>query len=226
MEINNSDNNVKWYTDNQELYNDPEYQKIMSVIHNLWNSGVIQRGNGHCYSMSDIICKLLKCSGIDCYLEECNLMILKKDPPEIHLVGYLNTSTKSPLEEIRTHVVCITKTKYPLLIDLSISNYIDNIPYICEELNCIGNTDLLNFESENSYFKYSKKIDTQLPDLHQQSILDRIHTDRKIFKSIDKITKILTVIIVITSLNFVRGGYDFYQKYINQNNNFGPNKIK
>jgi hypothetical protein len=214
--------NTRWTTTDEALLSDPDYQKVITIIHELWNSGIIQRGNGHCYSMSDIISKLLKLNGIDCYLEECSLMILQKNPPELHLVGYPGTDVADPLDEIVTHVVCITKTDKPLLIDLSISNFIEGIPYVCEKITLSNEVEISNFEFDNCFFKYSRRSHVQVPLLHQQSIIDRIKTDRKIFSDISKINKILITLFVISSLNFIRGGVDFYQKYINQSNGFGP----
>lgn len=223
--IVNDDSGVRWITNDQKLVSDPEYQKIISIVHNLWNSGMIQRGSGHCYSMSDIVSKLLNHNGIESYLEECSLMVLKKNPPELHLVGYSDCDIDDPIKEIRTHVVCITKTKYPILIDLSIAHFIDDIPYICEEINSQNSNELSKYEFENSYFNYSKKIESQIPYLHQQSIIDRINTDKKIFSSISKINKIIISIAIITSINFIRGTWDFYQKYIIHDNGFGPQKV-
>jgi hypothetical protein len=234
MNIQNDKNNLQWISTDKLLLEDPEYLKIISLIHHLWSSGLVQRGTGHCYSMSDIIQKLLKHYGIDCYLEECSLMILKKNPPEIHLVGYQQESSdviNDKISEVQTHVVCVSKTKYPLLIDLSISDYIEGVPFICER---IGNTnskllldknEICNLEYENAFFKYSKQISVQVPSLHQQSIVERIKTDKKIFNSIKRINVIVSFLIIISSLNFVRGVYDHYQKYIVKDNGFGPNKI-
>lgn len=222
MEQNNTEIQMRWTTDDETLLSDEEYLKTITVIHDLWNSGIVQRGNGHCYSMSDIISKLLKLNGIDCYLEECSLMIIRKNPPELHLVGYPGSDLENALEEIRTHVVCITKTKYPLLIDLSISHFIEGIPYVCERIVDSNAVEIANFEFESSFFKYSRRSHTQVPLLHQQSIIDRIQTDRKIFANIDRITKVMIGVAIITSINFIRGGADYYQKYINKSNGFGP----
>jgi len=224
MESENTSDYMRWATDDELLISDPEYQKIITIIHDLWNSGIVQRGNGHCYSMSDIISKLLKLNGIDCYLEECSLMILKKDPPELHLVGYPMADLTNPHQEIISHVVCITKTKYPILIDLSISHFIEGIPYICEQLKNGNNVEISNFDFSNSLFKYSRRSTNQVPLLHQQSIIDRIQTDKLIFSNIDKLSKVLIGVAVITSLNFLRGIYDFNQKYIIKDNGFGPSE--
>ena len=232
--MNNPSGNVRSLKNTESLSEDKEYKKIISIIENLWDTGVIQRGTKQCYSMSDIICKLLKQNGIDCYLEECALMIMRKNPPELNLVGYPlsegfsrynDGGASNSLKEMQTHVVCITRTKYPLLIDLSIFEYSEDVPFICERINRTDITELAFFDFPNTTFSYSKRSLNQVPILHQQSIIDRIKTDKELFSSIDRINRILILIISIATLNFIRGGYDFYQKYINTTNGFGPNKI-
>jgi hypothetical protein len=58
------------------------------VIEKLDASGLLERGNGHCLSMSDMIQKILLQKGVDCELVECSLMITIKDPPSMALIGY------------------------------------------------------------------------------------------------------------------------------------------
>lgn len=214
--------NIKWYTDDIQLYNDPEYQLVIHIIHDLWRSGIVQKGTGQCWAMSDVICKLFKINGIESSLQECSLFIMKQNPPILNLVGYFNDVEGAP-DDIYTHIVCITKTKIPMLIDLSISSYHDTIKFICERLNKEeGELDIAEYNFGDVTFKYSKKDIQHVPELYQQNILTRIKTDNLIFSKINSITKIIIAISFITSLNFIRGTYDFYQKYINKTNGFGP----
>lgn len=216
--------NIKWYTDDVQLYNDPEYQLVIHIIHDLWRSGIIQKGTSQCWAMSDVISKLLKINGIESSLQECSLFIMKENPPILNLIGYFNDSENAP-DDIYTHIVCITKTKIPMLIDLSISSYHDTIKFICERLNKENELEIAEYQFEDITFKYSKKDIQHVPELYQQNILTRIKTDNIIFNKINLITKILISVSIITSLNLVRGTYDFYEKYINKTNGFGPGKM-
>lgn len=126
---------------------------------------------------------------------------------------------------MNSHVVCVTtNTDIPILIDLSIGHLIPGIPFICERLNDDSAGKLANYTILNSVWNYSQKesYSLRLPRIHQQSILERIHLDKKIESNFKTINKIMVIIAFITSINFIRGGADYYQKYINKTNGFGP----
>jgi hypothetical protein len=198
-----------------------EIDQVREVIQYLWDDGMIHRGTGHCIAMSDIVQKLLLHHGIDSYLQECSLMIHKKNIDDLMLVGYSMAKVYDPINQVKTHVVCVTKTKKPILIDLSVYNFVDDVPYICEYLD--SNSVVDKFEFPNANFIYTKKYsDYQLPLLHERSIINRIETDKKIFNNFKIINTILIFISIIASINLVRGTFDFYQKYIIKDNGFGP----
>jgi hypothetical protein len=222
-----SDKFRQFLTEDKELLADKDYQKVFNLIENFWNLGIIQRGAGFCLSVSDTLNKVLKANGISSDLVECELVITTDDPPSINLVGQDYNPVISETQ-INCHVVCVTKTKIPMLIDISISDYgqATGVPFVLERLSPGQEADLLAIKYKTSSYFYSRKPNPILPDIHQKSILDRINTDKKIFSDISKVYLILYILIGISSLNFVRGSYDFYQKYINQNNNFGPTKVK
>jgi hypothetical protein len=202
------------------------YIKIQDVINQLNNMGLLDRGVGYCFSMSDILLKLLYKNGIDAELVECSLMVVLKDPPGMHLVGYNGFSQiNNYVDEMENHVVCVTKTPIPILIDASLKHVDPNVPYVCipitgKELH----TNIAEYDFGTSIWTYEKKEKSELPGLHQKSILDRINKDRKIDTDIKLMQKVVISIAIISTLNLIRGSYDFYQKYINQNNNFGPSK--
>jgi hypothetical protein len=202
------------------------YQKILEVIEKVSNMGMLDRGVGYCFSMSDIFLKLLHKNGIGAELVECSLMVAIKDPPSVNLVGYNGFGNVSNYADaMENHVVCITKTPIPILIDGSLKNIDPNVPYVCIPVTGKENhTNLAEYDFGTSVWTYEKKKDSELPMLHQRSILQRISKDKKIDTDIQKLQKIIISIAVITVLNFIRGTYDFYQKYVVKDNNYGPNK--
>jgi hypothetical protein len=198
-----------------------EFDKVKKIINDLWDDGLIQRGSGHCVAMSDIVHKLLLHHGIESYLQECSLMIYKTNIVDLILVGYSLAEVDNSVNQVKTHVVCITKTETPILIDLSIYNFVDGVPYICEYLE--PNSTVDQFEFPNGKFMYTKKYsDYQLPLLHQRSMMNRIQTDSKIFNNFKKINIILVIIFMVSLSNFIRGSFDFYQKYFVRDNGYGP----
>jgi hypothetical protein len=207
-----------------------DYFKIIkSVVDNLKVSGMLEAGSGYCLSMSDIVLKLLYKEGIKSRLVECNLMVILKNPPGMFLMGYpgFNQNNYSAEKMMQTHIVCVTETEIPILIDLSISHIDKEIPYICAPiLKNFEHTNLAEYDFETSTWTYTEKKDTdiELPKLHQKSILDRIKADNQIQKQISFVQRLIILALSVSSLNLIRGGYDFYQTYINPHNDWGPSK--
>lgn len=203
------------------------YKVIKGVVDNLKTSGMLEAGSGYCVSMSDIIHKLLHKEGIKSSLVECSLMVTLKDPPGLFLMGYpgFNQNNYTKDKMLSTHVVCITQTDTPILIDLSIEHIDKNVPYICAPLiRNYAHANLAEYDFETSTWTYTKKSDNEieLPKLHQKSILDRIKLDNQIQKQISIIQKLVIIALSVSSLNLVRGTYDFYQTFVNPHNDWGP----
>lgn len=221
-----------FYTNDQELVENEEYGTIVSVIKELHGFGVLQKAAGNCFAISDIVSKLLKSKGIKCKIVECSLLVLNKSTNSIHFVGY--EENKVPDTKIPSHVICITETKIPILIDLSVPYLSIEKPYIIERVNGGGkDTTIAEYNFSDTEWYYSEKMYSHLPLLHQQSILERIETDHKIDQRIEStenqikiIQRIVIAILCVSSLNFMRGLYDHYQKYVVKDNGFGPNKTK
>lgn len=216
---------------NGPVTQDNYFKTIKMVVDNLYNSGMIESGSGYCLSMSDIVLKLLHKEGIKSKIIECNLMVTLKNPPGLYLMGYPGFTPNNYDSEkmMQTHIVCVTETEVPILIDLSVSHIDKNIPYICAPiLKSYEHTNLSEYDFETSTWTYTEREDTniELPKLHQRSILDRIKTDQKVSKEINFIKILLVILFIVSSSNFIRGSYDFYQKYVNKTNGFGPNKVE
>jgi len=202
--------------------NNNDFLKVKKIVDDLNADGILTRGRGYCIAMSDIIQKLLLHHGIESYLQECSLMVIKTPSNDISLIGY-PLDVDHGKEQLNTHVICITRTDIPILIDLSIGHLLPGVPFVCEPIKDKFPFKETQFNFLHGKFFYTIKTQNcELPFLHERSIIERIHTDRKIFANINKIIKVMLVISVLTSVNFIRGGYDFYQKYINKTNGFGP----
>jgi len=203
---------------------DLEYQKVIKILKEVYDDGLIFNGSGHCVAMSDILYKLLIHNGIDCDLVEVSLMITKQQFTDVVLLGYSMCNRHDKQTEVNTHVVCVTRGKKPILIDASVYGLIEGVPYVCEYVDL--NQPITKIVFENGKFHYTQKYtDFKLPEMHQRSILDRIKTDDKIFKSIARINKVVIIALTISTLNFIRGLYDHYEKYIVKDNGFGPNEV-
>lgn len=216
----------KFDTSNEELKNDEDYKVVSTMLLDLWNVGIIQRGGGYCVGMSDMFQRLLATRGIEAELKECKLTVIGIDPPGLMMVGHTGFGKRAadPLD-VDSHVVCITKTKIPMLIDCSVFNIRPEIPWICEPL-ADNKESILELDFGTSKWLYQEKEESRLPKEHQLSIVGRIKKDQKIDKSISFLKWLVILALGISSLNAVRGGIDFYNVYINDQNKWGPNQME
>ncbi len=216
----------RFQTTDEILLNDPEYQRVYETVKELWQSGIIQRGTGYCLSMSDMIMTILRQKGIDSHLEECKLTIIGVEPPGLMMVGHtgLFKHNRTP-DDLDTHIVCVTDTKIPILIDLSIGGMRAEIPFVCERANGEKNT-IGEYDFGRSRWVYQRKEQPRLPQQHQLSVTERINTDRWVNRNIGLLKILVIVSITVSLFNAVRGSYDFYQVYVNDTNYWGPKHMQ
>lgn len=206
-----------------------EYEeKIFTLIEILQKSGTVYRSSGHCLGISSMVMGMLSEFGVKSRLVECSLTAIDRTRNHLQFVGQKTdeeTFVDEKTNSVNTHVICITETETPYILDLSIGYINQEIPFICrpiEEHQVKNEKNIATFDFGNSLWIYNIRENSLLPTVYEKSILDRIVTDIKIDKKINLINKFLLCIGIVTSLNFFRGSFDFYQKYINKTNGFGP----
>jgi hypothetical protein len=189
----------------QSVVSDPQFVDVKHVIDSLWHGGIIQRGAGYCLGMSDIVQKMLEARGVKSEIVECKLIVLKKDPPSMFLIGQNKVFTEGNINsdqtKIDTHVVLITKTKIPMLIDTSIGHVSKNVPYICGPVNGKEQT-LAEYKIDGAEWVYLKKPVEVLPNLHQKSLLERIRTDFEVANTLKLMKYIVIALICMSLINF------------------------
>jgi hypothetical protein len=216
-------------TSSDKVKNTPEYKIISGIISRMVKSGVVNLGTGFCISMSDMIYVALKQQGIVSRLVECQTTFCygHEDPPLVVFLGHDQIVNPG---EIATHVVVVTMTDIPMVIDASISHRLPvGWTVIVDECNTVKSQDFnfaeLDYPEHQLKITYSEKRNQVVPFSHQTSVIDRIITDKKIFKNLD-LLKIMVVIALFVSLfNAVRGAYDFYSVYYLENN-WGPRALE
>lgn len=202
------------------------YKKITNLIKTIETTGTLYRSSGHCIGVSDMVKKLLEDYGIKSKLVECNLAVIQ--PKSVNLVGYKMGSDVNPEKEVPTHVVCVTETPVPFLIDLSVFGFDETIDYVLYPLHekFIDHAkNVVTIKFDKHTWCYNERKQNVLIDLHEKSIIDRINRDILVDLKIDKLTKFIIFTTTLVSLNLLRGTFDFYQKYINTTNGFGPQRI-
>jgi len=224
MDINFITNDIK------NLKFNSDYQRITSVLSRMDRSGAITLGTGYCTSMADMVRSALKHQNINSKLVECQLTITYYDeePYNVKFVGFSDIINPG---EIDTHIVVVTDTTPPFLIDASIKHRLPkNATAVVEPiLREPGNLYLLvdtKFELEKIAMTYQQKRTQSFAISHNDSIIERIETDKKIFKNLSFLKLLIVVALIIGVFNAIRGTYDFYQVYVNSDNYRGPSGIQ
>jgi hypothetical protein len=193
---------IKTFTSSEVSDSDKTYNTIASVLTKLSRHGVLVMGVGNCISMSDIVKTALKHKGIESRLVEVSATFTyySHQPSSLRFVGFDEITNPG---EIDTHVVIVTETSPSYLIDASIMHYLpQGVPVLVEPIDkklvndrrTLIESDFQDHQIKVTYLQKRKQI---VPALHQESIIERIKTDEKIFKSIDFLTKLNYIGIVL-----------------------------
>ncbi len=174
----------KIITYGDELFDQPYFEMICKIVQKLIDQGIVDKGAGHCVSMSNMLHALLIQNGLKSTMVECQLLVSGVKNNSLKFVGYdVQNHNKASID---THVVVITHTQLPILIDLSISHLLPSglKAVISKTDNDPTNLILSNIQHEEVLLTYEQKNKYNIASLHQTSILDRIQTDQKFEKEI------------------------------------------
>lgn len=189
----------------------PYYNKIVDLVEKLNQDNVVERLAGNCIGATDIFQKMLNNIGIESTIVEVELMItyLDSETPEFYFVGFDNLNFPG---QVDTHLVIVTKTEIPLLIDLSISNYFPsrNQPIIQQVLNDQSEKILGEYIVRSSRgnliehvkLNYGYKKNIRLPHLHQKNLAARIMDEQKITKDFKLLRSLIIIAIAFGLVNF------------------------
>jgi hypothetical protein len=215
-----------FFTSSSRIKETTDYKKIIGILSRMDQSGIVWMGRGQCISMSEIIRTALSQVGIKVRMVECQAIITSniEGKEGIVTVGYDGLFNPG---EIDTHIVCVTETEIPMIIDASVSHLLPgDSKIVVDELQHNLNGLFCDCELDSVRITYQQKSNPKVAFQYQSSILERIETDRKVFKSIDFLKILIIVALVISSLNATRGFYDFYERYYNEKNLVGPSGVK
>jgi hypothetical protein len=212
-------------TTSDTLRKTKDYENVATIVYKLVESGVTFAAKGYCISMSDIVYTLLKQNNIPCKIVECHLSLTNKIDSKFYVMGF--DGLKEDLNKADTHIVVVTETEIPMIIDVSIAHLLpNNIQGVIDVLEDDPHGGIFaNINTEHVALTYQKKKEHSIPMLHQRSIVDRIQTDVNIFKNLKLLKIMISIAIVVSLLNAVRGSYDFYSVYV-LDNYWGPNAIR
>lgn len=190
-------------TDDVDILSHPQYKAIEDVIHKLDKSGIIWNLHGNCFAAADMVSTMLTQSGIENTIVECQVSICEEKDGNSHfsLIGYDNFSFNG---QIDTHVVVVTKTTVPVLIDLSVSKYMPEYhPFIIEKVDQSDPNNLCSFNFEKFSLIYQVKKSVRIPELYQKTLLEKIKEDHETKNKIKFTTKMIWLLLLVGVFNFI-----------------------
>jgi uncharacterized protein with NAD-binding domain and iron-sulfur cluster len=179
----------------------PEYFKILEVLQNLERNQLLKTFHGNCIAATEIIQSMLSQVGIQSRAVEVQLLITRKSNPEEFLfIGFDGTDFPG---QVDTHMVLITETPQPILIDVSIAHVLPaDRCYLIESVKSTNNS-LSEHQIENLSLVYQEKKNIRFPNIHQKTLITRIVDDQRVRNDLDRFKYLLTLSLTLTVINFI-----------------------
>lgn len=197
----------RYYTLPPDIYKNTGYRGLQATLDRLSaNPEVIQRFPGNCISASDIVQHILEFYGVKSRLVECQVMIIKgcdNSQKDIKFIGFNNVGiTPSTID---THLVVVTETVPPMLIDASLGHCYGekNSIFIRELLSDLRPNLLGEFILDDLSITYQAKKEVKMPMLHQKNLVDRIEEDIKTKSKIKNLFLFFKVLLALTLINMI-----------------------
>ena len=189
---------------------------IEQAVKEIEGQNLLLYGNGYCFAMAEVTQAQLTSKGIGSRLVECQLTAIKTDPPQMKLVGHGRLSSDN--NNFDSHMVCVTETDPPYLIDLSLGE--------CIILETQEDDGMIIATKEDAVTKiiYRQKLKPTVPAALNQNIVARIRADQDLRSSVRWLKILLIVALTISTINATRGFYDYYRTYMVEDSRWGPNQ--
>lgn len=183
------------------LLKTPEYHKVMEVLQSLKSTQLIKTFHGNCIAASEIMQSMLAQVGINSKMVEVQLLITRHGPKEEFLfVGFDNNEFSG---QVDTHMVVITQTPQPMIIDLSIAHVLPaDRCYLVESVNPTENS-LSQHRIENLTLVYQQKRIVRFPSIHQKNLVERIIEDQAFRKQFVKLNWLVFLGLSLAGVNFI-----------------------
>lgn len=185
--------------------------KIDTVLQTLSQEGLLENLNGNCVLASEIIQNLLAIEGVNSRTVEVTLAVSRPEENDVRsftMVGYdFHPGFRPAQGAVDTHVVVITDTLEPMLIDASIGNLLRHAGQVViapvrsnhDEILCMakaGSIDLI----------YRVKKHVKLPGIHQKDFIHKLRSELELKNKVDLLWKIMLAAILLSVANFALNG--------------------
>lgn len=178
------------------------YKTIKSVVDGFVRSPLFKTFSGNCIAASDMVQAALALKGIQARIMEVQLSMLrnKENANDYMFIGFDNIASTGHID---THMIVVTDTEVPLLIDLSLAKYLPaELPFILRPIYPDGEI-IADFDHLNIRMQYSYKKNIRYPQLHQKYLVQRMQDEKEIRNVITLIKYIAAGALSLAGINFV-----------------------
>lgn len=193
------------YQIDDKLKSHPNFQQIQACLDRLCASNTVQRLPGNCISACDILQNMLTFYGVASRIIECQAMFIKENREirDFLFVGFNNVNPPSA-DTVDSHVVIVTNTEPPVLIDAAVGHLFPaHNQILVHVLDSVDPTVIASFQIDDILVTYHHKKIIRLPALHQKTLMDRIREDLETQKKIRWLTRVLYFLLGMTIYNFL-----------------------
>lgn len=198
----------KFLTSDEKIKDNKFYIEIEETLSRMIRSGATVIGAGFCISTSDMVRTALAQRGIESKLVEVQtaLTYLNTQPSVTSFIGYNNHAN---VNEVATHVVVVTTNTTPaFLIDASIQHRLPNgyqsiiepVSHVVEDPSVLCKSA---FSQTGMIATYQQKKNQIISYFHQESIIERIETDRKFKQDINQLKWLIYIAIAVASCSML-----------------------
>ena len=178
---------------------------VNKVIQDLTENQILQRLPGNCVLAADLVQNMLYSEGINSKPVEVQVIFTKlTDQGEkfTHLLGYDN-KFHTPYEH-DTHVVVITETDPPYLVDTSIGNIVGNLEaVVIQPISLVSNSDIVcQAQTNECDVVYRIKKNIKLPFFHQRDMIEKLKDHVKLTRNLQLLRKLVIITVSLGIINF------------------------
>lgn len=170
---------------------DVVFKHIKQILNEFDLTGFYEKSNKHCISTSEVLQKILLQKGIKSHLVEVKIMIHHQVHPfNFYTIGYDGNDIK--LGQVDSHVVLITETLVPYIIDASIQRLLPkNYKYVLSSTaNNKGMKNIFMVNTQQVRIVYELKKGYDIPLLFQQDVFAKIISNQQIKEEINFLKKL------------------------------------
>lgn len=191
-------------TSNSDLIDTKEFEIILKIINELSQAGVIFNFANNCVSAADILQSMLAKEGIETEIVEVQAIIIKHRPVKSTMFVGFDHQVSNIGNEVDTHVIVVTKTELPILIDISLSHLLpDSHPWIVEPLAfTVDERDIAEYRFENFEISYKRKKFNKVPIFYKKTLSEKINSEVQLRNSIKFVLKLAFIAVALSTFNF------------------------